>query len=96
MFRLSYSFGAQGVAYVSPIHHQFFTSTPLWVIAGGGEILAEEGPVWAREMEQVGCRVQVDVVGLANHAILGVGGIMGWKVIAELTIGRAKKWFALG
>lgn len=63
--------------YVSPIHHPFFTSTPLWVIVGGGEILAEEGTVWAREMEQVGCRIQVDVVGLANHAILEVGGIIG-------------------
>ena len=82
--------------YVSPIHHPFFTSTPLWVIVGGGEILAEEGTVWAREMEEVGCRVQVDVVGLANHAILGVGGIMGWKVEAEKTIGRAREWFGLG
>lgn len=77
--------------YVSPIHHPFFTSTPLWVIVGGGEIPAEEGSVWAREMEQVGCRVQVDVVRLANHAILGVGGIMGLKVEAEKTIGRARE-----
>ncbi|CAO1601082.1 hypothetical protein XANCAGTX0491_004746 [Xanthoria calcicola] len=83
-------------AYVSPILHPFFTSTPLWVIVGGGEILAEEGTIWAREMEQVGYQVQVDVVPLANHAILGVGGIMGWKVKAEKTIGRAREWFGLG
>ena len=66
------------------------------MIVGGGEILAEEGTVWARELEQVGFRVQLDVVGLANHAILGVGGIMGWKVEAEKTIGRAKEWSGLG
>ena len=66
------------------------------MIVGSGEIPAEERTVWARKMEQVGCRVQIDVVGLANRAILGVGWIMGWKVEAEKTIGRAKEWSGLG
>ncbi|KAL8881344.1 MAG: hypothetical protein Q9192_007815, partial [Flavoplaca navasiana] len=83
-------------AYISPIHHPFFTSAALWVLVGGGEVLAEEGTVWAREMEQVGCRVKVEVAERANHAILAVGGIMGWKVEAEKATGRAREWFSLG
>ncbi|KAL8878089.1 MAG: hypothetical protein Q9198_004029 [Flavoplaca austrocitrina] len=83
-------------AYISPMHQPFFTSVALWVLVGGGEILAEEGTIWAREMEQVGCRVKVEVVERANHAILAVGGIMGWRVEAEKATGRAREWFSLG
>ena len=83
-------------AYISPIHHPFFTSAALWVLVSGGEILAEEGTIWAREMEQVGCRVKVEVVERANHAVLAVGGIMGWRVEAEKATLRAREWFNLG
>lgn len=32
-------------AYISPMHHPFFTPAALWVIVGGREVLAEEGTV---------------------------------------------------
>jgi len=79
-------------AYISPFHCPFLTSTTLSVLIGGGEVLAGEGAEWAREMEGVGCKVRVEVTPLANHAILGVGGLMDWKGEAERAVRRAKEW----
>ena len=78
--------------YISPYSRPFLTSTKLWVLLGGEEVLAFEGGKWAKEMEDIGCKVVVEIVPLASHAILGVGGIMGWKEHAERAVHKAKEW----
>lgn len=79
-------------AYISPLGAPFETTTRLWVLLGGGEVLGEEGARWAEEMRGLGGEVAVEVVEGANHAVLGVGGIMGFKGEVEKAVGRAKEW----
>ena len=55
-------------------------------------MLAEEGAKWAREMETAKCSIKLESVPLANHAILGVGGIMGWRKETEQAIRKARQW----
>ena len=81
--------------YISPHGHPFRTNTILWFCLGGLEMLRDEGIEFAESMRREGNSVEVHVEPYANHAILGVGNITGFKPETEKAIGRAAQ-FVLG
>ena len=83
----------EALPYINPLGHQFATKTPIWVCLGGMEILHDEGKAWASEMQQVrGNKVEVFTQPLANHDVIFVGNITGFRQEAETAATRAGKF----
>ena len=65
--------------YLSPLQHPFSTSSPLWVMVGGAEVLYDTIVGFANRMESMqGNRVTLYEAPNAPHDIFFVGYLLGW------------------
>lgn len=81
--------------YVTPLGSPFKTESKIWLHYGGLERFAESLKKWAEEMKGLeGNKVEVYVEALANHDIMYVGKITGFKAEAE-EAAKAAKAFAM-
>ena len=65
--------------YLSPLQHPFSTSTPMWVMVGGAEVLYDTIVSFTNRMESMqGNKVTLYEAPNAPHDILFMGHLLGW------------------
>lgn len=86
--------GAQTLAspYVSHKKRAFRTPVPLFVNMGGGEVLYFDGCEWAKDMQDLGNDVTLDVEDKVPHDVLLIGNILGFDKEASACARRAGEW----
>lgn len=76
--------------YLSPALHPFATPVPIFVQAGGAEVLCDTIRAFAEAMRAVpGNRIQYVEVPDAPHDIFMVGNVLGWQKEAEEVVDAA-------
>lgn len=64
----------------SPLRHPFATTVPIWVMAGGAEVLVDSIVGFAARMREVeGTRVGLYEIPNAPHDVFIVGHVLGWS-----------------
>lgn len=77
--------------YISPLNHPFATKTPLWMQAGGVEILYDDILKFSTEMQTVeGNDIELWVEPYANHDILLIGWLTGFGKETERCAEKAR------
>ena len=79
--------------YLSPLHHPFFTKTPIWVQVGGKELLYDEVMAFVRNMTAIRHNIiRVHKVPFAPHDILLAGNILGFEEEVSDAADRAQRY----
>lgn len=86
--------GAKTLAspYVSHKKRAFETPVPLFVNTGGGEVLYFDDCEWAKDMQELGNDVTLDVEENVPHDVLLIGNILGFDKEASACAKRAGEW----
>jgi acetyl esterase/lipase len=78
--------------YISQKNRTFKTEVPMWVNAGGGEILYFDIVEWAEKMKEAGNDLQLDIEEHVPHDILLLGHLLGFEQEAVNMAKRAGEW----
>ncbi|ORY10974.1 Alpha/Beta hydrolase protein [Clohesyomyces aquaticus] len=78
--------------YISQKGHPFKTDVPLWVTAGGAEVLFFDDKAWAEDMEKHGNDVTFYREPTAPHDVLLIGANLGFDKEASACAKRAGEW----
>jgi acetyl esterase/lipase len=79
--------------WLSPWAYPFYTPTPLWIQAGGLEVLLDDILSFVHAMEKVdGNKVQLFVEPIANHDIVLIAPVSGFEDEANHVADEAHEW----
>ncbi|KAH9866808.1 hypothetical protein J1614_008501 [Plenodomus biglobosus] len=83
-------------SFISPLHHPFKTSVPLFIHAGGSEGFFDQVRDFAQEMEGMeGNRVRLHVTHLAPHNLLMAHKGLGMEMEMDVAAKDAYSFFAV-
>ena len=81
--------------WISPRAHAFRAATPIWVQAGGLEVLSYDIAAFVQGMQKIdGNSVDLFIEPVANHDVVLVAPVLGFERAADHIADEASKWLS--